>query len=276
MAGMSELLYVYGFTPPGPLLVAMQVSHGGVDGSGPLGAIEHAGVAALASAVPASVFGAEALQERLLDARWVVTQAERHNEVLQQALACGSVVPCRFATLFSGEAALRQALEHCGAALTAAFARLDGRVEWAVRAFLDARPTPPPPSPPGGPSGDAGNAARRGRTYLLGKVADRQAQRSAAAQATVRAEAIVAAVADAADEVVALPVRALPGETPGKPFLNLACLVRRDRQEAFSAAMTHQAAAESAHGVALTVTGPWPPFTFVSEAFSDHADGAES
>ncbi|MBI2565822.1 MAG: GvpL/GvpF family gas vesicle protein [Candidatus Schekmanbacteria bacterium] len=77
-------------------------------------------------------------------------------------------------------------------------------------------------------------------------------------------------------EVVALPVRAVPGETPGKPFLNLACLVRRDRQEAFSAAMTHQAAAESAHGVALTVTGPWPPFTFVSEAFSDHADGAES
>jgi hypothetical protein len=51
----------------------------------------------------------------------------------------------------------------------------------------------------------------------------------------------------------------------GALLLDAAFLVRRSRTEVFRALAAKEARALAPHGYAVTLTGPWPPYTFVQD-----------
>lgn len=262
-AGPGRLIYVYGF--------AGAAGAGG--GAPPPGGIEpgcavewicRGGVAAIVSRVPACDYDEAPLARHLEDAAWVVERARRHGEVLQGLAAAGCVVPCRFGVLFRDDAGVEGALDRHGGALLSALRRLRGKEEWAVKAHVAPAAGSADPEPEPEPELAA---AGEGASYLLARAGEHRQRRSAAEAARGRADAILDELATQVDEVLPLPPRDVGATCVRDLFLNLACLVRRRKATAFVACLGRLAVRERDHHVALTWSGPLPPYSFVGELF---------
>jgi gas vesicle protein GvpL/GvpF len=169
----------------------------------------------------------------------------RHGEVLQRLLASTAVVPARFGSAVTDDAALERLMTERAAGLRAALGRVRGRVELAVRAAWAS--SPPPRAEP---------APTSGREWLLRKAADAEAARR------LRSRVDSPLTELAADGRWASP------SAPGGPA-TAAYLVDSVDVEAFTA-RARQLAADPE--LVLTCTGPWPPYSFVDLADVDLVD----
>jgi hypothetical protein len=170
----------------------------------------------------------------------------RHEAVVEAAMEDGAVLPMRVGTLFSDEAALIGALRARQAEFRRALRRVDGAVELGVRAVLasgehDLGNTRPDP--------DTGSAGP-GTTYLLSRLEHRRSGERLA----LTIHAPLAALARAARWQLE------SGETQR---LIAAYLVDRGRVEAFRARVGEL---ENQRETQIVCTGPWPPYSFASEA----------
>jgi hypothetical protein len=111
-----------------------------------------------------------------------------------------------------------------------------------------------------------GSAARamNGIAYL----ATKKASRDAAAELTTRARETAAGLYDR----LARKARAARKRTPndlaaqqGTLLLDAAFLVPRSRLTAFRSTAAKEARTLAPRGYAVTITGPWPPYTFVQD-----------
>jgi Gas vesicle synthesis protein GvpL/GvpF len=247
---MAEFLWVYGIVPG---------RHPGVDVAGlegrPVEPIRHGELAALTSRVPADTYTDEALRRRLEDMDTVETMARAHDAVLDAALRAGDVLPLRMCTLYATPAAVGEMLAAEADHFAATLARLAGKAEWGVKAFLK----------PPGELAPAGRPAS-GTEYL----ARRRAQREQAAASSEAVEAAAAEVharlADAARAAVMarLQDRRLTGRAE-EMVLNGAYLVDHDGAERFAAGVEALKADYAEQGLELELTGPWPAYNFIGE-----------
>ncbi len=138
--------------------------------------------------------------------------------------------------------------------------RVANRQEWGVRVVLDrARAWKTAAAKPA-----ARAPASSGATYLTRK----KAQRDASIELAERAKATVDALHDRLSARADLARRRTMSELPsnGGPLLiDAAYLIARGRAKAFRALAAREARALQKHGYLLTLTGPWPPYTFVQE-----------
>jgi len=218
-------------------------------------------LAALISPVPRAEYGDERLRAHLEDLAWVERAARRHEDVLEAALAQATIVPLRLCTLFRDREGVRRLLrEHCEA-LVQGLTRVDGCVEWGVKVFSDPRaPTGGDPPAPEGAKG-------RGATYLL----RRQHERALAEKAgEVRARCV-----EVIHQRVAALARACTANPPQRPeihgreqsmLLNGAYLVERGRTPELQSVVQGLEEEWAPLGFAIELTGPWPPYNFVSGA----------
>ena len=245
---MSEaLLWVYGIVPE----ASAQLDVEGVDAA-PVRLHPHAGVAALVSEVPRERFDEQALRARLEELDSLEALARAHDRVLQAAMASGAVVPFRLCTLYVSGERLDAMLERESRELTAALDRLEGMQEWGVKAFLRE------------PAAASGTGARpaTGTEYLTRKREQREADAAARDETEIAVAELHARLAErAAAATLSRPQdRRLSGRDE-EMVLNAAYLVPRDGADAF-----RQGLEELGHaidGVALELTGPWPPHHFV-------------
>jgi hypothetical protein len=175
-----------------------------------------------------------------------------HNALLAIHAREGEVLPLGFATLVPGRQAALELLDRRAPAFRTALSRLAGRQEFTVEVLQRPEDTVPP-----GPED--------GRGYLRGRAAERrraEAREAALAAAFAEAEAAVAGVAGAH-----VAHTSPPGQPGGGRRLGLAALVPRARLPALREALSRIATA--AEGVALRLTGPWPPYSFAAEAMAD-------
>jgi hypothetical protein len=173
-----------------------------------------------------AVFGRDGHSEPDLDALWA------HERVVEQLMADRTVLPMRFGSTVADEDALRQFLVSRWESLLRALARIRGRVELGVRVVAESDDTP---------------AAASGRDYLLSKLRD-----------GARADRVHEPLASLAADSRLQPVR---GE---HEVLRGAYLVDRDVVDGFTAGVSRL---QRAHpDVAILCTGPWPPYTFASDA----------
>ncbi|MGD0094460.1 MAG: GvpL/GvpF family gas vesicle protein, partial [Planctomycetota bacterium] len=164
-------------------------------------------------------------------------------------------------------ASVKQVLARHRPSLTKVLHRLEGRAEWSVKAYVV-------PSPLWGEgrcersergvrgcqrSGQA--SAGEGSAYLLGRVRQRAAQEEACEQGHNHAKRIAAALSRIAEDLVLLPLREPEGGN-GMLLLNAACLVRRDKAQAFLSALEKLDAQERRNGIRLNWAGPWPAYSF--------------
>jgi hypothetical protein len=254
-AGLAR--YVYCVVPAG---AAVEVE--GLAGVAPGRAVEtirHADLGAVTSWVSLAEFGAEPLRRNLNDLDWLARAARAHEAVLERALATGPIAPLRLCTVFAGDDEVRAMLEREHDTLADALARLRDREEWGVKLIAD---------PGRVRAAEAEPQPTSGRSYLERRGRERREQEEFRHLITQAAEEIHARLSERATAATLLrpQSRELSGRH-GDMVLNGAYLVDRSRVEEFRAAAAEAAERRRELGLALEVTGPWPPYNFVgSEA----------
>lgn len=234
---------------------------GGEPGVGgqPVRTVEAAGLAAAVTSVSLDEFGEEPLRRQLEDLTWLEAAAREHHRVIGNVARRGPVIPMRLATIYRSDAGVEAALAARREDFAAALARVTGRAEWGVKAYLAAAASPAGPGrrPPGSAAPGSGAAYLRQRRQQVS--AGRAARRTALASA----EIIHAALGRLAAATALRPPQSaqLSGQA-GQMILNAAFLVDNERAAEFGAAADSLAGQHSA--VRLVLTGPWPPYSFAA------------
>jgi hypothetical protein len=164
------------------------------------------------------------------DALWA------HELVVEALLSSGAVVPARFGTTFTDEAALGKAVASRWARLTELLGHVRGRVELALR-VREVQP---------GSLRITTTAARNGRDYL-----ERRRQGP---------ERLTDCGRHIHNQLAALAVDS-SGPSWGHGSMTAAYLVDVDQVDAVR--QSAQVLADRCQDIQLAVTGPWPPYSFV-------------
>jgi hypothetical protein len=235
--------------------------------SGPIGVgggaarpLRAAGLMAIVGSVAQSEFGETALRQNLEDLDWLERTARAHHEVIETVAKERSVVPMRLATVYSSEEAAGDMLRERAADLRQALTRLTGRSEWGVKAYV----VMPDDSAAGQRAETHDPAPGPGAAYLMRRRAQLAARQDARQEAVASAQAVHAELGQLSASARVYPPQSpeIAGH-PGVMVLNAAYLVAEDRAEEFGAAVTELAARHGA--LQLTLTGPWPAYSFVGQ-----------
>ncbi|KOU38239.1 GvpL/GvpF family gas vesicle protein [Streptomyces sp. WM6378] len=244
----EQLLYVYAVTRAFAAPLPDGVS--GLDGEPP-GLIEHRGLCAAVSRVPAEDFNAIPLRAHLEDLDWLGRTARTHQAVIAALVTVTCPVPLRLATVCRDESGVRRLLDAGRARFVSAVERLDGRVEWGVKVYV--QPQPPQPA--------RELKAATGRDYLRQRLGQRQSRDETWRRAGTLSRALYAELCERAEAGRLHPPQnaRLSGE-PGENVLNAAYLVSHERSEEFVSAVRDFI--PHIEGVRVELTGPWAPYSF--------------
>jgi hypothetical protein len=209
--------------------------------------------------LPLSRYNEAAISRGLADLDWVSRVAVAHEAVVEFFAGATAVLPMKLFTMFRSD---DRALEHVRAQqprIAAVVRRVANQQEWGIRVVLDRRPSSKAAVKKRGPA-----SGRTGMSYL----AEKKAQRDASRELVSHARETVAALFDRLAAKSGDARRRSAGElaAAGAPLLlDAAFLVPRKRAVAFRASAVRESKALARLGYGLTLTGPWPPYTFVQD-----------
>lgn len=228
---------------------------GGLDG-GTLESVDHRGLTAVVSTVRLDEFGEEGLRRNLEDLAWLEKVARGHDAVVHAVAALGPTAPLRLATICLDDDGVRARLDEWHDALNEALDRVQGRMEWSVKAYARGAAEPPPATTASPVEGQGAGVA-----YLQRKRESTQRRMQAEERAHQVAEEIHAALAQCS-----VASRRLPAQDPrltgheGVMTLNGAYLVPVEESDAFAATLS--TLSEQHPEAYLEAGGPWPPYSF--------------
>ena len=255
---MTPLTYVYGIVVSDrkPSLARMPL---GMPGASPvrLLAIGRGRFVAVAD-VKARDYGEAAINDRLSNLDWVSRAAMAHEAVLEALASRATVLPMKLFTIYTSDDRAVSDMVRDGARIDALVKRVGGHDEFGIRVVLD-RAKAARRSPRGG-----GKRGASGIAYLTRK----KAARDAATELAAHARDTVADLYDRLASRARLARRRAVGELPvesGPLLLDAAFLVPRAKARTFRGAVAREARALAKQGYGVTLTGPWPPYTFVQD-----------
>lgn len=222
----------------------------------------NAGLWLIVCDVPAAEYDEDALTRGLQDLQWVASRAMAHEAVVERFLTARAVLPMKLFTLFTSDERALGHVARTARRIERVLARVDRQLEFGVRLTFDeatvtgahAGPKPRQLSPPSSESGAA---------YLSRKKDLRDRTRLQMAQARSASERWYRVIASQA--TAAHRRKAMEGTARGSRLIvDAAFLVPARRSTAFRAEVRRQSRDLSAAGVAVALTGPWPPYNFVS------------
>jgi hypothetical protein len=184
----------------------------------------------------------------------------RHEAIVEALMADRAVLPVRFGTVLSDEAAVQATLSVHYADFVASLNRVRGRVELGLRVLWEEDTPPPQPSPARGGGGERGD----GRAYLMARL-EEERQRQAWRQ---RAEALAAELHTPLDRLAVESTHQVL-VTP-RLLLTAAYLVERDQAAAFRREVEVLSAAHLE--LRFLCTGPWPAYSFVTTTVPSWAE----
>jgi hypothetical protein len=242
-----DALYAYGITPasvPPPHDVRPLT-----DG-GQLGHVEYDDLALLVSPVRPDELRVD--EGDLSETGRLALLVRGHDAVVRAAAGAGPVLPLRFGTVVRDEAAARRLLREHHDSASDQLQRVGAAREWGIKLVRRADAAPAHPA-----ADDRRDVS--GTEYLTRR-----------RQALAQHEATEAAAERAADLLIAalqphVSQTLRRGGSPGSGLLlDLAFLVPLDAEAAFTAAAGELAESFAADGLAIEVSGPWAPYSFVS------------
>jgi hypothetical protein len=213
---------------------------------------------------PLSRYSEDAINRGLADLEWVSRAAVAHESVIESFVGETAILPMKLFTIFTSDA---RALEHIAqqrSRIASLVKRVANNQEWGVRLVLDRTAAKRASASSIGKGRAAASAGASGAAYLTRK----KVQRDAAVELASRARDIVAGLYDRLEARSKLAKRRAASELPvkgGPLLLDAAFLVPKARAASFKALAAREARGLSRQGYAMTVTGPWPPYTFVRE-----------
>ena len=167
----------------------------------------------------------------------------------------------RFGTVVSDEPALVAYVDERRDAFLATLGELEGKREWGVKALADEERLRERVR--AGAASEAPAPRSEGAAYLARKREERLLEGRMEEYATSAAGAIHAELAALAERTATVTQALAPSGEERRLLLNGAYLVDARRDEAFRAAVEELGRRHEADGVALMLSGPWPPYSFV-------------
>ena len=218
----------------------------GIDGASAVKAIACGDFLCWASDVDHGSF-AQAMERNRENLEWLALHSVRHQQVVGEVAAQMAIVPARFGTVFSGEAALKKNVVDRSQALKEVFDRVADADEWGVKVFADKKTTA------------KATIARSGREYLQQK----------AAQIKQRPDRNDPELSEFAAKLAKVAMDSAPsGKVSGaQPSLlwQATFLVPRSRRKQWEQVLSEFV--ERWEGLRrIEINGPWPPYSFVADA----------
>jgi hypothetical protein len=271
-AAGGELLYLFSIVEPDTEVYRL-LERGAVPGmtpEAPCFPIQEAGLVAAVSHVPAEIFAEGPLNTLLRDLAAVAPYALRHETVVRTLMAAApALVPVAFGAVYQGAAGVHALLRERADAFRRALDRVRDREEWTITVFRDqaallraAEET----NEEARALAAAVATATPGRAYLL----RRQREQVVAAAAERLAAHLVGECVQRLAAVSAAVRHEAAREPSTDLLLKASFLVPRAAVVRFTAEAERLRAAAASHGLRLTVSGPWAPYSFAEE-FGDEA-----
>ena len=242
---------------------ALRRGAGGLPGMGPVRLLDvDRGLWLAVADAPPDRYGEDAINSRLSDLDWVSRAAVAHETVIESFINATAVLPMKLFTIFVSDA---RALEHIGRdrrRIDALVKRVGRQHEWGVRVVLDRADTAR--QAPAARKGRASRSDGGGAAYLQRK----KAQHDRSIELASRARETMTGLYDRLAAKARLAKRRTASELPiegGPLLLDAAFLVPRSRSTTFRAAVARAARALERQGYGVTLTGPWPPYTFIQD-----------
>jgi len=207
---------------------------------------------------PLNRYGEAAINRGLSDLDWVSRAAVAHEAVVESFIKETAVLPMKLFTIFTSDDRAMAHVRTDRRRIAAVAKRVADHQEWGVRVVLDrarAAAAAPKKKTPTLPTGAA---------YLTRK----KAQRDAVVELATHARETVTAVYDRLEARSRLAKRRRGSELPvqgGPLLLDAAFLVSRARAASFQALASRESRSLARHGYGLTLSGPWPPYSFVQD-----------
>jgi hypothetical protein len=256
--------YLYCLTPGG---YGIQASAIGVDPQRPVSVRACGGIGAVLSEVGLGEFCGESAEARLQDLCWLGPRVCRHEAVVEEVMSQASVLPARFATLFTSVDSLKQSVLEHQEAITGFFAQLGDKQEWAVKGLLNRAGALEELGISVQPAaGQRAQATSPGAQYFQQKRIKTQLERDFNLRLKdfcQRAAAALGARAGGFRERKILgPFTA---ETDAEVLFNWAFLLTPGALDDFGDRLERLNGGEAFPGLTLTLTGPWPPYSFAPD-----------
>jgi hypothetical protein len=215
------------------------------------------------SDAPPDRYGEEAIDRGLKDLDWVSACAVGHQSVIGRFSRARAVIPLKLFTLFRSDERAAAHFRAQRARLRKVAERVSGRCELGVRILFD-EAAAAKAADREATRGAKKNGGSGGTGFLMRKQALRNAGTVAAAQARDRAEGVFEQLSRlASDATRRTPEVGDP--TAGRLVLDAAFLVPAGKVSSFRAAVK-KAVKPLPDCDEVTLTGPWPPYSFVGEA----------
>ncbi|MEW2255981.1 GvpL/GvpF family gas vesicle protein [Streptomyces sp. NPDC047869] len=250
---MSALRYVYAVCRP--LDAPLQAELTGIGGAPPA-LLHHHGLVAVVSAVPEADFDEQGLRSRLEDLDWLSATARAHQGVIAALSTVTTPLPLRLATVFRDDSGIRAMIEAREDDFRRALDRLEGRVEWGVKVFVESEPAEPAVAPAAKPAS--------GRDYLRSRRRHSEAHEERWQRAESFARSLHERLSEHAEDFRMHPAQnsALSGAS-GQNVLNAAYLVPRASCEEFVELVDRTK--DETPGIRVELTGPWAAYSFSGE-----------
>lgn len=213
-------------------------------------------------------FSEENFQKHLSDISWLENNAREHVEVINRIMENHSVIPFKFGTIFKEETGLRKFIADYADSLTENFLQVGGREEWAVKIYCDRKSL----SEKIDELSEAAAsleiqimASSPGRAYLLkrkkGDLIENEMNRICKKFGQENFDEL-----NSLSEANRLN-NLLPKEFTGRSdtmILNSTFLVPKCKVPYFKNTIDSLEKKNENFGFLLEITGPWPPFSFIS------------
>lgn len=205
---------------------------------------------AVVADAPLARFGSEQLQNEFQDVEAISRHALAHAAVIQFFFRRAPVIPLKLFTLFSTDDRARAHLQSRGPRLRKLLAELRGLEEWGVRVIASQV------------EAESAKSLSSGRDYLVIKKRLND-QRAAPPRATVAdLNGALKALAKIASKV---RKETFPPPGRNRPFVaGASMLVKTKRRAEWKKAAVRLTAGLAKRGHRLELSGPWPPYHFVT------------
>jgi len=241
----AKVIHLYGVTEasgPSPDLFR---DLKGIDGVAPVEPLVCGGLTCWISRVPETEF-AENLVKNMQDLDWLAAATTRHQQVVSAIAEAADILPARFGIEFLNDKSLRSHIEGQKSHLKADLDRIRGKEEWGVKVF--ALPIVSLPK----------KKIRTGKEYLQAKSAlTHRATDRANPELLNFAKALQALADDIAEGGKFAAARR------DLEFHKTLLLKRTDRKRLESLVRSYSRKWRDKKRIECT--GPWPPFSFVSQ-----------
>ncbi|MCW7944106.1 gas vesicle protein [Streptomyces hygroscopicus] len=249
---MSSLRYVYAVCSP--LDAPLQAQLTGVAGA-PARQLEHHGLIAVLSQVPEEDFAESPLKAHLEDLEWLTATARAHQNVIDALTGVTTPLPLRLGTVFRDDSGVRVMMEEREEDFRRALDRLEGRVEWGVKVYVDEKETE------AAPSGRPAAKPASGRDYLRQRHMRTMAHDELWQKAEDFARRLHRTLSEhGEDSRLHAPQNATLSGASGRNVLNASYLVPRERSEEFVELVDRSE--DDTPGIRVELTGPWAAYSF--------------